>query len=74
MAHSITRRGKFVGLGVLALLSWGVVALWSWNIFVVEYLGLPEMAFRHAIAFCLLVLTIGGLLILPWWIARRGQA
>jgi len=73
MTHSNSGRGKIIGFAIFALLSWGVVALWSWNTFAVEFLGLPEMAFRHAVAFCLLVFSVGGLLILPSWIAFRGR-
>jgi hypothetical protein len=74
MTPTTIRHGRSVGLAFLALLLWGVAALWSWNTFAVDLLGFSEMAFRHALALCLLVLSVGGLLTLPWWIARKGQA
>jgi len=74
MAFQRHRHGKSIGLALIAVFLWGAVALWSWNTFAVDLLGLPEMAYRHALALCLLVLSVGGLLILHVWIVRRGGA
>ena len=74
MAQQSKRHGKTFGIAFFALLVWGVVALWSWNIFAVELLGLPEMAYRHAIAIGILVLSAGALLVLPLWISRAGNS
>ncbi|WP_298856115.1 hypothetical protein [uncultured Ruegeria sp.] len=73
MAQQSKRHGKTLRIAVFALLVWGVVALWSWNTFAVELLGLPEMAYRHAIAFGILVLSADALLVLPLWASRAGN-
>lgn len=73
MQHS-KRHGRTLVIGLLAILVWGIAALWSWNTFAVELLDLPEMAYRHALALGILVLSVGGLLTLPQWISRAGNA
>ena len=48
------RAAHRVGLGLLAC----VVVLWSWNAVAADLLGAPAMAFRHALALLLLVMTL----------------
>jgi hypothetical protein len=71
MTMQSKRRGKTFGLALFAGLFWSVAALWSWNTFMVDLLGLPQMAFRHAIALCLLGVSAVGALTLPMWVAHR---
>lgn len=68
------RHGKVIGLALIGMLLWGVVAHWSWNIFAVDLLGLPEMAYRHALALGLLLLSVGGLLLIPFRSMGGGHA
>ncbi|WP_299616367.1 hypothetical protein [uncultured Tateyamaria sp.] len=74
MTQESKRHGRTLGIALVAILLWGVAALWSWNTFAVELLGLPEMAYRHALALGTLVLSVGGLLAMPLWMSRAGNA
>jgi len=73
MFQQSKRHGKIFGIALFALVVWSIAALWSWNSFAAELLGLPEMAYRHALALGILVLSAGGLLAMPHWISRAGS-
>lgn len=68
------RHGKAIGLALIGMLLWSVVALWSWNTFAADLLGLPEMAYRHVLALGLLLLSVGGLLLMPFRFTCGGHA
>lgn len=73
MIQQSKRHGKNLGIALFALLVWAIAGLWSWNTFAVELLGLSEMAYRHALALGILVLSAGGLLAMPRWVSRSGD-
>ena len=74
MTQETKRHGRTLGIAFVAMLLWGVAALWSWNTFAVELLGLPEMAYRHALALGIFALSVGGLLAMPLCMSRAGNA
>lgn len=63
--HRAGARKLAHGLGMAFLA--GVVLLWSWNTLASDLLGAPVMAFRHALALLLLVVTLA---IAAGWAAR----
>ena len=74
MKQEAKRHGRTLGIALVATLVWGAAALWSWNTLAAELLGLPEMAYRHALALGILVLSVGGLLAMPPWMSPAGNA
>lgn len=59
------QHGRTIGLGLFAILLCSFAFLWSWNGLMAELFDLPQMAWRHALAMCLLVVCIGTLIGLP---------
>jgi hypothetical protein len=53
----------------MALLG-GVAVLWSWNTVAADLLGAPVIAFRHALALLLLVVTLA---VAAGWAARLAR-
>ena len=66
--------GKRIGVAAVTVLAWGVATLWSWNTLAVELLGMPEMAFRHAVALGLFLLLTGWIVTIPVWFLGRTRA
>ncbi|MFY0681176.1 MAG: hypothetical protein JXR13_11420 [Thalassovita sp.] len=62
--------GRTIMKSLLVIIVGGVAILWSWNTLAVDLFGLPEMAFRHALASVLLLVAIGSLIGLPSLFSR----
>jgi len=55
-----------IGCGILA-----IIALhWSWNTFMVEIVGLKQLAFKHSVALFLLLMLVAGAL---GWVRGGGR-
>lgn len=66
--HRAFARKLAHGLGMAFLGS--VVVLWSWNTVASDLVGAPLMAFRHALALLLLVMTLA---VAGGWAGRLAQ-
>lgn len=71
--HDYKGHGRTLAFVVLGIAVGGIAILWSWNTLAVELFHQPEMAWRHAIAAVLLILTTGALLGLAGRTRRKGE-
>lgn len=67
------RHGRTIGVGLLTILAVSIAVLWAWNSIATDLAGLPQMAWRHALALCLLALGLAGLMLLPLRILGRNR-